>query len=257
MISLLPERADTGWAAPLDPRLRLLAALLFALTAIALHRPLPLAMAFGLALLLALNSGISSRELLRRLLPLELLMLVLLLTLPFTVVGEPLLRVGALSASREGLSLALMILLRANAVLLMLLALLGTLEPARIGHALTGLGVPDRLANLLLLTVRQIELVGEEYQRLRQAMRARAFAARADRHGWNSLGWLIGMLLVRSLGRSRRLSDAMRCRGFDGRLRLLHRAAEWRRGDTLALASVLVVSAGLLALDRLPVLAGA
>jgi cobalt/nickel transport system permease protein len=257
MMALLPERADTGWAAALDPRLRILAALLFALTVVALQRPAPLAIAFTLALVLALNSGIGAGELLRRVLLLELFMLVLLLTLPFTVAGEPLLRLGGLTASGEGVRLALIILLRANAVLLMLLALLGTLESARLGYALARLGVPERLTHLLLLTVRQIQLVGDEYQRLRQAMRARAFVARADRHGWNSLGWLMGMLLVRSLGRSRRLLDAMRCRGFDGRLRLLHPGPDWRRGDTAVLTSALLLSAALLMLDRLPALAGA
>ncbi len=253
---LLPERADTGWAAALDPRLRIIGALLFALTVVALQRPAPLIIALGLAFALALNSGIGPGDLLRRMLVLEVFMLVLLLTLPFTVVGEPLLHLGALTASGEGVGLALIILLRANTVLLMLIALLGSVGPARLAQALAGLGVPERLTHLLLLTVRQIELVGEEYQRLRQAMRARAFVARADRHGWNSLGWLMGMLLVRSLGRSRRLSDAMRCRGFDGRLRLLYLGTDWRRGDTLALASALTICAGLLALDRLTVLAG-
>jgi cobalt/nickel transport system permease protein len=256
-MALLPERADIGWAGALDPRLRIIGALLFALTVVALQRPAPLLIALGLALALALNSGIGAGELLRRMLLLELFMLVLLLTLPFTVPGEPLLRLGALAASGEGLRLALIILLRAHAVLLMLLALLGTLGPARLAHALARLGLPERLADLLLLTVRQIELVGEEYQRLRQAMRARAFVARADRHGWNSLGWLMGMLLVRSLGRSSRLLDAMRCRGFDGRLRLLHPGPDWSPGDTAVLTSALLLCAALLMLDRLPALVAA
>jgi cobalt/nickel transport system permease protein len=110
--------------------------------------------------------------------------------------------------------------------------------------------VPEKLVHLLLLTVRQIHLLHEELARLRQAMRARAFVPRSNLHTWRSLGWLMGMLLVRSLARSRRILGAMRCRGFHGRLYLLD-CTRWGRADTalaLALAPVLAL---LPILDRL------
>ena len=245
----LTARPGADWITARDPRLRIVAAMLFALCVVGLQRPATLSLALALALLLAVAGGIGGRSLLVRLLPLELFMLVLLLTLPFTVAGEPLLRVGPLTVSAQGLELALTILVRANAVLLVILALLGTLEPARLGHALARLGVPERLAHLLLLTVRQIQLVGDEYARLRQAMRARAFVPRSDRHTWLSFGWLMGMLLVRSLARSRRVLDAMRCRGFDGRLRLLD-TLRWRPADSAALTAMVVLVAMLWSLDR-------
>ncbi|MGB5833300.1 MAG: energy-coupling factor transporter transmembrane component T, partial [Thiohalocapsa sp.] len=181
----------------------------------------------------------------------ELFMLVFLFTLPFTVAGDPLFHLGSLAASTQGLELALAILLRANAVLLVTLALLGTLEPARLAQALARLGVPENFVHLLLLTLRQIQLTGDEYARLRQAMRARAFVPRSNRHTWNSVGWLMGMLLVRSLGRSRRVLDAMRCRGFDGRLRLLD-DFRWHGIDTAALFAVILLVAALSVVDHLP-----
>jgi cobalt/nickel transport system permease protein len=245
----LAARPGADWITARDPRLRIVAAVLFALCVVTLQRPASLSLALALALLLALAGGLGGRSLWVRLLPLELFMLVLLLTLPFSVAGEPVLQVGPLTASAQGFELALSILLRANAVLLAMLVLLGTLEPARLGHALARLGVPERLAHLLLLTVRQIQLVGDEYARLRLAMRARAFVPRSDRHTWRSVGWLMGMLLVRSLARSRRVLDAMRCRGFDGRLRLLDTLC-WRRADSAALALAVALVAVLLSLDR-------
>lgn len=246
---LRAARPGADWISGRDPRLRIVAAVLFALCVVTLHRPATLLLAFALALLIAVAGGLGGRSLLVRLLPLEFFMLLLLLTLPFSVAGEPLLIVGPLTASEPGLELALMILLRANAVLLAVLALLGTLEPARLGHALARLGVPERLVHLLLLTVRQIQLAGDEYARLRQAMRARAFVPHSDRHTWNSTGWLMGMLLVRSLSRSRRVLDAMRCRGFDGRLRLLN-SLRWQAADSAMLMALLLLISGLLALDR-------
>jgi len=240
------------WIRARDPRLRIVAALMFACCVVLLQRPVPLLLALLFALSLAATGGLGARLLLSRLLPLEWFMLVLLLTLPFSVAGDPLLRLGPLTASLQGLELALAILVRANAVLLAMLALLGTLAPARLGQALARLGMPERLAHLLLLTLRQIQLVGDEYGRLRQAMRARAFVPGSDRHTWNSIGWLMGMLLVRSLARSRRVLDAMRCRGFDGRLRLLH-TLSWRFADSVALICVVLLIAALLLLDRMPV----
>ncbi|MGB5734966.1 MAG: cobalt ECF transporter T component CbiQ [Thiohalocapsa sp.] len=246
---LRAARPGADWITERDPRLRIVAAVLFALCVVTLQRPATLALAFALALLVAVAGGLGGRSLLLRLLPLELFMVLLLLTLPFSVAGEPLLRIGPLTASEPGLELALMILLRANAVLLIVLASVGTMEPARLGHALARLGVPEHLAHLLLLTVRQIHLVGDEYARLRQAMRARAFVPRSDRHTWNSIGWLMGMLLVRSLSRSRRVLDAMRCRGFDGRLRLLN-SLHWQAADSAMLGAILLLVSALLVLDR-------
>ena len=177
-------------------------------------------------------------------------MAILLVTLPFTVSGEAFVTAGPLSPSREGLLIALMIVLKANAVALAMLALVGSLEPVVFGHALGRLGVPDKLVHLLLLTVGQIHLLHRELLRLRQAMRARAFVPRSDRHTWKSYGHLVGMLLVRSLDRSRRILAAMRCRGFHGRLYLLD-SPVWRPSDTALAMGLVPVLAGLAILDRL------
>jgi cobalt/nickel transport system permease protein len=122
----------------------------------------------------------------------------------------------------------------------------GTLEPATLGHALGRLRVPDKLVHLFLFTVRYVDVLDAEFLRLRQAMRARAFVPGSNAHSWRSLGWLIGMLLVRSLERSQRILAAMKCRGFDGRLYLLE-DYRWRRADSLhALGFGLLLAAILL-----------
>jgi cobalt/nickel transport system permease protein len=239
-----------GWLARRDPRLRVLCAVAFALVTLSLQSFPALIAALGLALSLALAGGQGWHRLGRRLLLLEGFLAVLLLTLPFTVPGEPILDLGPLVATQEGLARAFVILLKANAVVLALLGLVGGLEPVAFGHTLGRLGVPAKLVHLLLQTVRQIHLFGQEHRRLRQAMRARAFVPRSDRHTWNSYGWLIGMLLVRALARSRRVLAAMRCRGFRGRLYLLDTPV-WTGGDSAFAAALGLVLAGLLALGHL------
>jgi cobalt/nickel transport system permease protein len=246
----LPEPPKTGWLASRDPRLRIIAASLFALVVVSLGHLAAVLAALAVAAALAIDSGLAGWNLCRRLFTLEAFMFVLVLSLPFTVAGEAVLEFGPLAASQEGLALALMILLKANAVVLALLALVGSLEPVVFGHALARLGVPEKLVHLLLFSVRHVHLLHQEYLRLRQAVRARAFVPRSDRHTWNTYGWLMGMLLVRSMARSQRVLAAMRCRGFRGRLYLLD-SPIWRRADSgLALGLALLLGM-LLVVDRL------
>ncbi|WP_428635152.1 cobalt ECF transporter T component CbiQ [Sedimenticola sp.] len=232
-----------------DPRLRLIAALLFAVTVVSLQR-LPLLLAtLMLALTLAWHIGLRGPLLVKRLLAMEGFMIVLLITLPFSVPGESWLTLGPFSASTAGLERAAAIVLKANSVVIMLMALIGTLEPVVLGHALGQLRIPEKLIHLFLFTVRYIGVLSDEYQTLRQAMRARAFVAGSNRHTWRSLGWLMGMLLVRSLERSRRILAAMKCRGFNGRLYLINRN-RWRRRDSLALLMTAGLATTLLLLEQ-------
>ncbi len=243
--------APVTWLSRREPRLRIVAAFLFALLTVSLQRLPPLILALALAFGLALSAGLPARLLLRRLLALEGFMGVLLLLLPFSVPGETLWRLGPFAASREGLLQALAILLKANTVVLALLALVGTLEPVTLGHALARMRLPDKLVHLLLFTVRYLGVLHEEYGRLRLAMRTRGFRARSDRHTWRSLGWLMGMLLVRSLERAERIVAAMKCRGFNGRFYLLD-GHPWRPADSgFALLSLLALGA-LLSLELAP-----
>ncbi len=222
-----------GWLGQLDPRLRIGAGLLFALTTIGLHQAASILLALVSALALALTTEICWSVLMRRLLVLESLLIVLLISLPFSTPGPCILVWGDVCASQTGLELAAVLLLKVSTVMIAMAVLIGTLDPATLGHALGQLGMPDRLTQLVLLTIRQIHLSQAEFARLQQAIRARAFVPRPDLHTWRTYGWLIGMLLVRSHRRAQRLLEAMRCRGFRGRFYLLV-PGHWDIRDTLA-----------------------
>lgn len=238
------------WLTRRDPRLRVVAGLTFTLVTLSLDSVPALVAALVWGLLFAISGGQPWGRLWRRLLLVEGFLAILLLTLPFSVPGDPVLTLGPLVASSQGVARALMILLKANAVVLALLGLVGGLEPVVLGHALGRLGVPRKMVHLFLQTVRQIHLLDQEYRRLHQAMRARGFVPGSNRHTWNSYGWLIGMLLVRSLARSRRVLDAMRCRGFQGRLYLLDTPI-WTGGDNLFAAALGLLLIGLFGLGSL------
>jgi len=205
----------------LDPRVRVVAALALAvLVAVSGRLVVPgaaLALAIGLAVAARLPAGAT----LKRLAGLNVFVLVLAAVLPLSVPGPAAFAVGPLAFSGAGLLQAAAIALKANAILLAVTALLSTMELSDLGHALHHLRLPDKLVHLLLFSVRYIEVLRHEYGRLLRAMRVRGFRPRTNRHTYRTIGYLVGMLLVRSVDRSERILAAMKCRGFKGRFYLL------------------------------------
>ncbi|MCC6489895.1 MAG: cobalt ECF transporter T component CbiQ, partial [Candidatus Hydrogenedentes bacterium] len=182
-----------SWVHRLDPRGRVLAAVALSLCVALLTRVPAAAVACAGAVALAVAARLPLRALVRRLLPLN---------------GFLALLCGALLLSSGGG--ALLIALKANALLLILTALLTTMEFTQLGRALHALRVPSQLTTLLLLTGRYIAVLQYEYGQLRRAMRVRAFTPRTDMHTMRMLGYLVGMLLVRGLERSERVLQAMK-----------------------------------------------
>ena len=189
-VTLAPDLTDGPAPSPvhaLDPRVRILAATAFALVVVIGDRFAMLGTGLVMALTVAAAARLPAAVTARRVLAMDGIIIVALVLLPF------------------------------NAVMLAFLALVGTIETATLGHALRRLRVPDKLVHLLLFTARYITVFEREYRRLRRAMKARAFRPRNTLHTWRSLGYVVGMLLVRSFERAERILAAMKCRGFDGR----------------------------------------
>ena len=214
----------------LAPRTRIILALIFALGVILTSSLACLVLALCVAMGLTALVRMPLRQTLRRMLALEGFMLAVLLLLPFTVPGEVIAQPLGLDISAEGLTRAAVIALRGNAVALAVMALVGTLESVTLARALGRLGAPERLIHLFLFTIRYLDVLEQEYRRLRLAMRARAFQARTGLHCWRSVGYLFGMLMVRSLERAERIDSAMRCRGFTGRFPSLDDGDDQRPG---------------------------
>jgi len=224
---------DGGLIGALDPRTRILGAAAFAVVTVSLSGLAAMLVALALAGGIMMAARVPVGPTLRRVIMMDGFILVMLLMLPFTTPGEVAFTVFDWPASWAGLERAAGIALKANAVVLMLLSLVGTLEPTTLGHALARLRCPETLVHLLMFTVRYIVVVEEEYRRLRRAMKTRGFRPRTNGHTFRSLGYLIGMLLVRALERSERILQAMKCRGFTGQLPLLDDLC-YRSADTVA-----------------------
>jgi cobalt/nickel transport system permease protein len=229
----------------LDPRGRVIVAAAFSIVIAVSNRFGALEAGLAVALALAFLSRLPLVPVLKRLGALNAFMVLLWLVLPLTTPGTETVPVGPLALSKAGLALAARITLKANAIALALTALVSTLEISTLGHALSHLRVPDKLVHLLLFTVRYVDVLHHEYARLRQAMRVRCFRAGTNRHTYRTFGYLVGMLLVKSLDRSERILAAMKCRGFRGRFYVLRHFAFAGRDavfGALSMAGLLTLS---------------
>lgn len=201
----------------LEPRVRILVVFAFALACSLLWRPSTSSVALGLGVGLCVFARIPWPVVYRRLLPLNVMLL-------FAVAGL------LFGPGGAGPARGIALLLKANAILLAVTALLGTMEATALGHALQRLGMPEGLTRLLLFTVRYFEVFRRELERLRRTLRCRGFVPGLNLHTLRTYGYLVGMLLVRAFERAERVVQAMRCRGFTGRFPVLP-AQPLRRAD--------------------------
>ena len=235
--------------AGIDARARVVAAVVFAVVVVALASWQALLAAVGIAVAAMIAARLPVGPTLRKVAAMDAFIIFMLAMLPFTTPGDAWFTVGPLTASYQGAAKALVIALKANAVVMLLLALVGTLEPPALGHALDRLRVPSALVHLILFTVRYIEVIRDEYLRLRTAMKARCFRPANSLHTYRSIGYLLGMMLVRSLERSERILQAMKCRGFNGQFHLMDDFA-WTGRDTRFITLFALLLAALVLLER-------
>ncbi|WP_033069601.1 cobalt ECF transporter T component CbiQ [Thalassospira australica] len=237
-----------------DPRVRVVAACLFAIVVVALQQ---IEFALGALALAAITMGLTDlplRVTLKRMAAMDGFIIVMLVMLPFTTPGTPMFSVLGAEASKEGLMHAILVGIRANAVVLMMLSLLSGMTPVALGHTLYRLKCPPVLVHLMMFTVRYISVLHDEYHRLRMAMKLRGFKARNNAHTYRSFGYLFGMLVVRSLERAERVLEAMKCRGFSGHFPMIDDMAFRRRDGIFAVLFLVMISA-LVLLDRMYVFA--
>lgn len=205
----------------LDPRPRIIVTVIFSLIVALTDHSGILALAVSTGVVLAMMSRVPLKAMVKRLLRLNLFMAVLFLLVPATFGGRPDFTIFSIPFSHEGLVWSLVITLKANAIVLVFAALMGTIELFSLGHAFHHLKVPVKLIHLFLFTLRYLDLLHHEYLTLLRAMKARGFRPRLRVHTYRTLGYLAAMILVRSLERSERVMAAMKCRGFRGDFHLV------------------------------------
>ena len=184
------------------------------------------------SIVMVLFADLNIRNLLNRLLGVNAFIFLLWIFLPFSYPGDAIFYIGALKATREGLLYVLSITLKANAIVIATIAILGTSELFSLAHAFVHFKVPKKLIHLFFFFYRYISVLHEEYVRLKRSITIRAFQPRTNMHTYRTYAYLVGMLIVRSYDRSQRIYQAMLCRGFKGKFPIMSHF-EAKKGDVL------------------------
>jgi cobalt/nickel transport system permease protein len=227
----------------IDTRWRLAALILATAIVAALHTLPAAALALALALILAGCACLPLRWLGARLVTLLLAMAPAVVLLPLLHRDEhALLALGPWHISMAGTQLAVLIVLKGMALGTLAIVALTSAPLATTLDAAHRLHVPGLLIQLLLLSYRHAFLIADELSRLRLALRLRGFRARVDRHGYHTVGQVVGTLLVRGHERAERVAQAMTCRGFAGRFQSL---CDFRTRPVDVVAFVAILGAAL------------
>ena len=227
----MPQNAHSPSTPPFckrDPRVLLLAA---TGTAVCFSLIQSLALSW-LCLILTVPLVVASKQpffpLLKRLAVANFFIVFIWLTVPLTMPGESLVRLGPLCLSREGFLLALTVTVKCNAILLCFLAFTTNLSLPAIGCAMERLRVPTKLVFLFLFTCRYIHVIKEEWQKLQTAASLRGFVPRTSLHTYKTIGNMLGLTVINSIDRSRNIYEAMLLRGFRG---VFHTVTELKAGS--------------------------
>lgn len=203
----------------LDPRAKLLTTLVFLVCVVSFDKyQVSALLPFTLfPVVLAARAGLPVGYLLRK----------LAVVAPFAVLvgaANPLLdrqtlvHLGPLAVSGGWVSFC-SILVRFALTVGAALVLIATTSFHGVCLALERMGVPRVMAVQLLLLYRYLFVLTEEAVRLARARALRSFGGRGL--GMTVYASMIGHLLLRTLGRARRIHLAMLSRGFDGEIRLM------------------------------------
>jgi cobalt/nickel transport system permease protein len=227
-----------SWVHDLDPRVKIIVTVLFSFVVALNPNFIGTAASLTAPTVLLIAARVSFRKVLARLAIVNGFILFIWLFLPFTVPGETIYKFGPLWVRREGIQAALLVTLKSNSIILMVIAMLGTSQIFTLVHALSHLCVPDKLVHLFFFCFRYVHVIHHEYHRLINAMKIRGFKPKTDMRTYRAYSYLVGMMLVRSFDRSKRIQHAMKCRGFKGKFYILHHYRMNHRDYALACSSI-------------------
>jgi cobalt/nickel transport system permease protein len=224
----------------MDPRLKVISAILYAFIVALSFRFTTLFTALGFSLLLIVLARLNAQKVAKRLAVVNGLIFFFWFVLPLTFEGKPLFYLGPLAVTREGVILSAQITLKSNAILLAFIPLIASMSIATLGHTMNRLNIPNKIVHLFLLTYRYIFVIYQEYQRLSRSAKIRGFRPGTNAHTYRTYAYLIGMLFVRASARAQRVHQAMLCRGFKGKFYCLHKFSmslfDWTGAVIMAVA---------------------
>jgi len=219
------EAADGGslmhrW----DVRCKIVTILVYSFMVAALQHIVSALVAIVLSCLVLIVSRASLSRVTMRLLAIVGFVSMFLVVMPFTVPardGDIVIVINQmtwLGFNIRGLLLAATIAAKAVAITLLMEPLLSTAPLPVTLQGLSRLGVPEMIGQMVLLSYRYLHVFRHEARRMSAGMQVRGFRKRTDIATLRAVANFLGMLFVRSFERTERVFDAMRARGYKGKM---------------------------------------
>ncbi len=161
---------------------------------------------FAASLLLFFVARINAKKVLQRLYAVNLFVAFFWIIIPLSFPGN----------YRHGAEIALAVTLKANAIAVFVMALVGTSPLMKNISALQSFGMPDKLSGIFYFCIKYISVLHADYTKLKEAMKIRGFRFKTKLKTYLVTGNMLGILLFRSRFHSETLYNAMLCRGFEG-----------------------------------------
>ncbi|KXS37478.1 MULTISPECIES: cobalt ECF transporter T component CbiQ [unclassified Candidatus Frackibacter] len=208
----------SSWVHDLDPRLKIIMAILLAVITAVGNNILMLLQIFFLACFFLVSAKLDLKQVLKRLLVINTFIFFMWLFIPFTYPGDSLFQIGPLSASWAGIIYATKITIRSNTIMIAVISLLSTSTISSLMHAMKCLYVPEKLIYLFFFVYRYLYVISDEFNSLHNSMKVRGFKPETSLHCYKNYAYLVGMLIIKSYERSIRVYRAMLARGFKGKI---------------------------------------
>lgn len=210
----------------LDPRIKLLGVLLLSITIFLPKTLLAYGLQIGLVALLILISRTSLLMLWRGIRPVLIFLVISALFNAFFTEGEPLIRLGSFSITREGLVISALALYRVVTLVVVASLLTLTTSPLRLTDGLERLlrpfkriGLPaEEIALMMTIALRFIPTLIDEADRIIKAQAARGadVSSRDLRKRIKGMVPILVPLFVSAFRRAEELATAMESRGYRG-----------------------------------------
>jgi cobalt/nickel transport system permease protein len=193
---------------------------LYGVPALALGSLLPLALVFA-------DGPAEARRLSGKLAGINKISAAVWLLLPLTYPGA---RVCGVF-SREGIFAAFILTWKLNLMSIVLIRMMASMDAPEISSALAGLGCPEKLRTLFLLTARYIFMLRENISTTNRAAVLRS----NGNAGLETYACMVGTTLINSADKAERASLAMICRGGMGGF-VADSSERWGKNDYAAAA---------------------
>lgn len=113
-----------------------------------------------------------------------------------------------------GMYTAMLITLRMNLILCTVWLCLINVTDSILVQAVSKLPLPDKLIHLFILTVRYISLLSELNRQMTQAMKARGFQPKFNKHTFSVIAQRVALLLIQAAVQVEKTEMALKARGF-------------------------------------------